>query len=559
MTRLAFCIVATALFAVPLQAQPSTPSSSAPGMPVAPPRDTRNTTATGTALIRGRVTDAEAGTPVRGAQIRATSPASREAQIVATDGDGRYEFKDLPAGRYQLTASKGPYVRMQYGQTHAFEAGKPIELAAGQTVDRVDFRLPVGAVVTGRIVDQYGEPMADVAVAAKRSQFQQGRRQFVIAGHDAITNDIGEYRIYGLPPGEYVVSASLLGLDRIGAVSNDRTAYGTMYFPGTAAPAQAQRISLDAGQTRAGVDIQLEPIHLARITGSAIDADGKAVTSGLMMLMPAGGIVDGTMATGTFRPDGTFLVPDIAPGAYEVAISPMIAGRPGDPITASITVAGEDISGLRLTGVKPVNVTGRVTLPEGTDLNTRPPVLQFVSEDAGNLLGQTSARVKADRSFEAKVAPGTRLIRLAATTPGLVLKAVRLNGTDVTDDGFEIRAGEDVSDVEVVFVAQLGTLTGRVTDARGNGAVDYSTLVFPRDPARWTESSRFFGSSRADQSGAFKIANLPAGQYYAIALDYVEAGSDRDPDFLRRIQGKATPFTIGDTETKTLDLKLIAN
>ena len=133
--------------------------------------------------------------------------------MTTTDGDGKYEFKELPAGRYNVFASKGSYVGLSYGQQRPFEPGKPLEILEAQTVEKVDFALPRGGVITGRIVDEFGEPLADAQVSAQRYQNIAGRRRLVPAGRPAQTNDIGEFRLFAIPPGQYYLSATLRGMD----------------------------------------------------------------------------------------------------------------------------------------------------------------------------------------------------------------------------------------------------------------------------------------------------------------------------------------------------------
>ncbi len=142
------------------------------GMPGAPPRD--NSAKTGTARIRGRVVASDNGAPIRRAQVRLVSPELRENRLATTDPQGAYEFKDLPAGRYSLTANKGSFVSLQYGQTRPNEPGKPLQILDAQTMEKVDFSLPRGSVLTGRILDEFGEPASDVMVAAMRYQVHSG-------------------------------------------------------------------------------------------------------------------------------------------------------------------------------------------------------------------------------------------------------------------------------------------------------------------------------------------------------------------------------------------------
>ena len=174
MSRVISGLVAILLWSSPAAAQ--VPQGLPPGLPFpqAPPRDPNRT---GTAVIRGHVFDASTGQPLRKAQVRAFSPELRENRATTTDANGAYELKELVAGRYQLNASKGSFVQLQYGQARPFEPGKPLELANGQTVERVDFNLPRGGIIAGRILDEFGDPTSDVQVMAMRYQYVQGRRQ----------------------------------------------------------------------------------------------------------------------------------------------------------------------------------------------------------------------------------------------------------------------------------------------------------------------------------------------------------------------------------------------
>jgi hypothetical protein len=125
----------------------------------------------GTGVIRGRVTAADSGTPLRRAQVRLGGTNVRISQVANTDGDGRYDFPNLPAGRYSLTVTKSGYVTLEFGQQRPFEPGKPLDLADGQQIDKVDFTLPRGSVIAGRITDEFGEPVPGVRVQAMRYQY----------------------------------------------------------------------------------------------------------------------------------------------------------------------------------------------------------------------------------------------------------------------------------------------------------------------------------------------------------------------------------------------------
>ena len=163
-----------------------------------------------------------------------------------------------------------------------------------------------------------------------------------------------------------------------------------------------------------------------------------------------------------------------------------------------------------------------------------------------------------DFTFELKVRPGTSLIRMVGGLPGsgVDLKAVRLNGADVTDTGIEFRTNEDISGIEIELTTHPSEVSGLVTNARGEPVKEYSVVIFAQDQQRWGFQSRYLGMGRPDQDGRFKVRNLPAGAYYAVALEYVEPGESSDPEFLEKIRDRASRFSLNDGETKVLDLKL---
>ena len=546
-------VVGALLTSVLISAQAPPPLP--PGFPQ-PPRDMPARPAT--AIIRGHVFDAANGQPLRKAQVRATAPELRENRLAITDNNGAYEIKDLAAGRYQLLASKGSFVALQYGQTRPFEQGKPLEVLNAQLLDKVDFRLPHGAVVTGRVLDEAGEPATEVQVVIMRYQYSNGRRQLT-PGRLATTNDIGEFRLFGIPPGQYFVSATLRAPNINDAPADDRSGYAPTYYPNTTNVSEAQRITLTVGQMLTDINISLSPTRMARISGVAVGSDGKPV-SGVIMLAQTSGPMMITSIGGQMKPDGTFSIGSVAPGEYVVRAMPTgpVAGPTQELIQAAITVAGDDVNDLRLIGVKPSTLTGRV-IPPSSQTDLRQLQLLAIPKVQMPLGGASSGRVNEDGTFELKAQPGSAYLRLNPTGAfaSTRIKAVRLNGVDVTDSGFELHPNEDLNGVEVELTTQMASVSGGVSDARGNPVRDYTVLIFPRDRERWEPTSRYLSSARADQDGRFKASYVLPGAYYAIALDYVEQGANSDPEFLDRIKDRATELSIGDTETKSIDLKLV--
>ena len=232
------------------------PGSPTPGQ--VPSRDTANRAATGKARIQGRVIAADTGNPLRGALVQVTASEVQVQRAATTDAEGRYEVDALPAARYSLSVSKGGYVTLQFGQQRPFEQGRTLELPDAQVVDRIDFALPRGGVITGRILDSFGDPIAGVRVepddiniylAVNGSWFQ-------LSSVPSQSDDRGHYRIYGLMPGAYVVAAAPAASSMIvmpgpgGAMTsvNANAGFATTYFPGTAAGDEAQTVTVALGQ-----------------------------------------------------------------------------------------------------------------------------------------------------------------------------------------------------------------------------------------------------------------------------------------------------------------------
>ena len=301
-------------------------------------------------------------------------------------------------------------------------------------------------------------------------------------------------------------------------------------------------------------------VPTASVAGVALDSEGRPMSGGVASSIREIGV----NAAGPVASDGSFTLTNLVPGPYSiVASSRAREGELQDIARATVIVNGEDIVGLRLMAQKQATVHGHLVLDtldrtRASSLRAeaiRLEALAAIPEEAV-VMGASSATTFEDWSFEVKTHPGPTLIRLRTSPGGWQLEAVRLNGLDVTDRGFDLRSGESVDGLEVVLTDRLSQVSGRVVDAKRQPVGDYSVAIVAADRAQWNFLSRYLAYCRPDQDGRFKATGLPPGEYLAIALDYIEPGAQTDPDFLERIQSRVTRFSLARGEAKTLDLQL---
>jgi hypothetical protein len=542
-----------------------------PGHPVPGPRTGPRDPAqppaeTGTAVVRGRVIGGESGTPLRRAVVRISGQGMPEGRMTTTDEQGRYEFKDLPAGRFGLFANKAGYVPMQYEQRRPLSGGKPLDLADGQVIQGVDFNLPRGGVIAGRITDELGEPMPEVSVRIMRYHYVEGRRQLVPVGPGGMsrTDDQGRYRAYGLPAGDYYVSATVEGGMYWGPPSDTRTGFAPTYYPGTPSVTDAQRVRVPPGGENPNVHFALVPARTVEITGTVLDSQGQPLSRGFVMVRegPANSMSFTMRGGGPVKPDGTFRVANLSPGEYVLHVDTAMGSNDAESESASVPVSigAEDLTGLTIVTSRPALVTGHVITETGTAPPGRAAEYQFwVSPmEAGIMMRGGSGVTNDDWTFESRTQPDVAvMVRPGRMPEGWTLKSVLLDGVDVTDSGFIVRSGQEAHGLQLVLTNRTSTVSGTVQGEGSAPARDYVVIVFADDPQRWHGRSRHIMTGRPDQRGRFEISRLPAGSYLVIALESIEEGQQSDPEFLQELRSYATPFQLGDGEQKALSLRLV--
>ncbi|MBA2356375.1 MAG: carboxypeptidase regulatory-like domain-containing protein [Acidobacteria bacterium] len=577
---------------VAASAQPARVQMPRQGTP-SPPRDTSaqqesQVPVVGTATITGRVVAADTGQPLRRATITAmpsrTPPSGRggESQpprgISARTGeDGKYVLSKVPAGDYTLMARRAGYVDMSFGQLGSRTPPRRITVADGATLGPLTFDLVRGGVITGRVMDDAGEPAERAMVRVLRQQRIGGEMRLLPVGQSASTDDLGHYRLFGLAPGEYVVMAdpSNRGMQfgpRSDVQGVELDVIGT-YGPGTVDAAAAERVLVQAALETA-MDIQLVAARVSTVRGRVLNSKGEPLSGGFIRLQSGG--VDSFASMGGGGPvqeDGTFELQGVAPGSYTlVAQAPMrgMGGPRGELEMADIeagtlplSVEGEDLAVVVTTGPGStargrVVVEGDASALAGRELRVSGgPATGFPTMMSGP---PARGRVAPDLTVTIAGLRGRQVLNLLSLPDGWWIKEIRVGGQDALL-GFDFGAGRTFANLEIVVSARATGLTGTVSLPTGATAEDYGVVLFSEDEDRWATFGPAISARvvRPDLSGRFTMPGVRPGSYYVVAVPAAQAEMSilQDPEALRALAAKARTVEIKEGEQPSLTLTLV--
>ena len=562
-------------------------------------------------VITGQIVDGVSGKPVSAAVVSIAgtgitpNTAIDRPQRVLTAGDGRFVFRDLAApGSFTISATKGGYAPGASGRRRPNGESQPVELTVQQLSRDVVVRMWKLGTITGTIVDEAGEPVVGAQVRALAWRSTAGRRRLAPAGQNATTDDRGVYRIPGLSAGEYVVmtsppslsmrntsiadvtrggrgseqmvvtsgqarAAGLLAVgDALlmlppGAVvppppgGNRLQVYPTTFHPSAPGPTQASTVVLGSGEERSGIDIHLQPVAVARVSGILVTPPG--VSPELVRLLPplSADVPAEIQASGAF-PDssGAFTFAAVVPGQYRLQATAFDGGY---MIFADLPLAvSDDVDGLTVVMRPSLKVSGRLQFdgmaarPEGTRSTFVPFSLEPV--DAGQTASPTRTSRITDTGFSVgDFLPGRYVVRVTNSPQGWMFKAAMLNGVDVSEMPFELT--RDTGDLVVTFTDRWSGISGTV---QGRGNDDAAVIVFPADAQRWTtpaSTPRRLKLARTNARGEFGIT-IPPGEYFVVAIPDDQSDDWRNPATLDALARIATQINIGEGQHETIALPL---
>lgn len=567
------------IVAASLAAQvPQPPSTPQPRAPEAPARDTSarpKEPPPPQGRISGRVVAGDSGRPIKRARVLISAPELPGGRGTLTDDSGVFEFVELPPGRYTVTASKSGFVSLSYGQRRPLQGGMPLQLNEGQYLKGVDIQLPKGSVLGGRLLDEDGDPMPGVAVRVMRYQYMQGDRRLILVSN-AQTDDRGQFRIWGLMPGEYYINAvprnnwrgwdftfqrgaSASGAGGVTSGNDPESMnYAPTYYPGVSSLSDAKAVVVGISQELLDLNFAMQLVRMSRVEGHVANPDGSPATGGSVNLAVdvSGGRGNqiGQNFGAQIQWDGAFELPAVPPGRYTLRAR---SDDTGEALYAAspLSVSDVEMDDLTVFLQKGAAISGTVTFLGGSS----PPDVRIVAPatDQSTFGPLARGNVERDGTFTITgVSPGTHLIRLGGGLRGWTLKSVTVDGKDQTDTPFETRSGQQIQNVAVFMTDRLSELSGIVMNSHGLPAPDYTVLAFPTDATLWRPLARQIMTARPDQTGAYKMRGLPAGAYYVALVDPTEQGEWFEPAYLDEHRAGASRVVLGDGDVKTQDFKV---
>lgn len=514
-------------------------------------------------VIEGRVLNGKSGEPLRRATVTLRNnqspgpfvnagPARVDSPyVVSTDAEGKFRLDGVEPGTYRLSADRQGFIRSEYGaQASSLSGlGTAVRVSPGSELKNLDVKLTPHAVVAGRVFDEEGEPLANVRVTALQRRYMQGKKQMVPVG-GAQTNDIGEFRVAGLRPGSYWISAESFHPNRMWSDGPPRNAgdkpedeYVQTFFGGVTDAAAARPVEVVAGQELAGVDIRMGKARVYRVRGKVI-GPASALRNMRVMLAPrernARMFFYGGMGS-PVKPDGSFEIGGVQPGGYHLVT--MGTGPQSAAGRVAVDVTRENVDRVTLALAPGVNLSGVVRV-EGEGEARTPMTGVRVQLSAMDAMGfsSPSAAAKDDGSFTVEnVGTEKYRVNVYGLPPGLWLKSVRAGEQEVLESGLDCTASAPGA-LQIVLGAGTGTVTGLVQDEQQK-PVPGAVVTLRPEPFQ-EERYDLTRTTTTDQNGQFKLEGLAPGEYKVYAWAEIEPGAANDLEFLKPFESKGQKLSV---------------
>jgi hypothetical protein len=512
--------------------------------------------------IAGTVVTLAGGEPLRKSKVTLQSLNDRTHSIsTITDSGGRFELQRLDPGEYKLRVSRVGFVTNEYGQRKLGDPGATLTLRHGQQINDLVFRLIPAGVIAGRILDEDGEPLPSVEVSALREVYTEGKRTLSTATV-VETNDRGEYRLFGLPPGRYFVSAVSLQWNRFADNSGEpedpvdasSQGYARMYYPGTPDAGKATTIVVASGSETPSVEMLMRQVPVYRIRGhifNQITHRPGIGTSVFLVPKTAGHEWEfGNQQAMVEKADGSFEITEVLPGSYSLISYWLDEGRVYSSRTA-VEVGNADVEGIGVAISAGTNIKGRVIWDGRPALEKDELTVTPTPEDAPLIAPAT--RVNQDNSFTLKeVGDGRYTVDVSGQSKDCYIKDVTYEGSSTLDNAFTVARGS-AAVMEITISSHGARVQGTVSGQDGLPAPGVWVVLVP--DAAHVSHRPLYKHQTTDQYGHFDLRGIAPGDYRLFSWDEVEEGAWEDPDFLKPFEEKrlGQKVTVQDGDAKAID------
>jgi hypothetical protein len=485
--------------------------------------------------------------------------------LSATDDDGRFEFRDLPPGRFILTATKIGFLPQHFGSGRpGIAAGVPIVLAAGEQAT-ASLALTREGVIAGTLLLPPGVPTSALRIAVQRivASSNGSRLMSTIGGLRAVDAD-GGFRIPGLVEAEYRLFVTAVGPMSRFLQADSEVMFQPTYYPGTAHASGAVAIRATPGrETDASFPVQL--VRSSRVSGRVLVPDGTTLDSFQLAVVDEAAPVPRQPIDLRTEEAGHFVATGLAPGQYRVVARgaakalQLWGARP-------LTVGGQDVDGFVVVLQPGVEVSGRVVFESAATAATAKPRARLSLLPVGTnplALRPPAVETDADGRFVIPHAPPGEYRLEAVALSGNVesaewaLKsALTAVGTNVLDERLVLGADHGETNVIVTFTDQPTVLHGSIRDEESRPVTDFFLVAFSTDPQFRRAPTRRVVQTKPGSDGTFSFASLPAGEYHLCAISHIEPGQLADLAFLEQLIPAAIRITLAPGERKRQDLQV---
>jgi protocatechuate 3,4-dioxygenase beta subunit len=512
--------------------------------------------------IEGQAVNALTGEPLKKAHVTMNNLGGQTNATpgAVTDASGRFVIENIDPGRYNVSAERNGFVRFQYGSRGPGRPGAPLTLSPGQRTRDLVFRLFPQGVITGKVVDEDGEPVESAQIRVLRYAFVRGKRQMTSPGF-ASTDDQGEYRVFGLDPGKYYLSATYHPQTGMGIAQDQKPAaeanegYAPTYYPGTNDPAAATVIQISAGAVLGGVDVTLRKTRTIQIRGHVVNPTGEGLPQFVIVqLTPKeGGFLNASTRDMVQRRDGAFQIRDVVPGSYFLTAQwPSENGR--RMVRQAIEVGNSNLDNVSVVLTPAVSLKGQVRVDGTAEVNFA-SINISLSPQALLPMGGAFARAADDGTFTLdNVNADSYSVLVYGLPPTFYVKSIRMGDVDAFESGLDLtRSGPGVLDILVN--PNGGEIDGTVADPHGQFAAGATVVLVP--DAKHRDHAGLFKRTASDTSGHFSFKGISPGEYKLFAWEDVENGAYQDPEFLQPFENQGESVTIREGSRENRQLKLI--